>query len=363
MIEHDRFGSIRQQVWTLLHYLLHVAILLTVEGQTALITWTSCRNAIEWFEAGFPSLSNPASLGSTPALVATVNRSLTDAAARYHYTLLSSYYDSAPDMAALQNVTYTGQFGTAQWNTTASQILSNIQYNVEYFLFMNFQAEGPEEEITATKDYREKVNLLNGAFEVVFEYFFIAAGGLLITLAVMYWFGKVHKHGDEWCCIILRFAVGAALACVSAVGFLETPGNISTFRYTHQTWIIPIVTFCFFGVLVGDNLIKIIYNLGKRGGKRRTTSNRDPEKATGVHANTRYAPLFGGLRTAPGQTNTKQVQSWESHTRNDSQDSESTLTDVNVRGRGGYSTLHQRESIDTHERSKKIPRAPDPEEV
>lgn len=38
-IEHDRFGTIRQQIWAILHFPLHVAILLTVEGGSALILW------------------------------------------------------------------------------------------------------------------------------------------------------------------------------------------------------------------------------------------------------------------------------------------------------------------------------------
>lgn len=38
-IEHERFGTIRQQIWAILHFPLHVAILLTVEGTAALILW------------------------------------------------------------------------------------------------------------------------------------------------------------------------------------------------------------------------------------------------------------------------------------------------------------------------------------
>jgi low temperature requirement protein LtrA len=38
-IEHDRFGTVRQQIWAILHYPLHVAILLTVEGSSSLILW------------------------------------------------------------------------------------------------------------------------------------------------------------------------------------------------------------------------------------------------------------------------------------------------------------------------------------
>jgi hypothetical protein len=38
-IEHVRFGTIRQQIWAMLYYPLHVAIVLTVEGSTHFITW------------------------------------------------------------------------------------------------------------------------------------------------------------------------------------------------------------------------------------------------------------------------------------------------------------------------------------
>ena len=38
-IDYDRFGTIREQFWAILHYPLHVAILLTVEGSTTLILW------------------------------------------------------------------------------------------------------------------------------------------------------------------------------------------------------------------------------------------------------------------------------------------------------------------------------------
>lgn len=38
-IENERFGTIRQQIWAILHFPLHVAILLTVEGAASLVIW------------------------------------------------------------------------------------------------------------------------------------------------------------------------------------------------------------------------------------------------------------------------------------------------------------------------------------
>lgn len=42
-IEHDRFGTIRQQIWAILHFPLHIAILLTVQGSATLILWNIIR--------------------------------------------------------------------------------------------------------------------------------------------------------------------------------------------------------------------------------------------------------------------------------------------------------------------------------
>lgn len=53
-IEHDRFGTIRQQIWAILHFPLHVAILLTVEGSTTLILWNIIKNISDWLFEWLP---------------------------------------------------------------------------------------------------------------------------------------------------------------------------------------------------------------------------------------------------------------------------------------------------------------------
>lgn len=43
-LDEGRFGTIRQQIWALLHYPLHIAILLTIEGSRAFVLYdTGCR--------------------------------------------------------------------------------------------------------------------------------------------------------------------------------------------------------------------------------------------------------------------------------------------------------------------------------
>lgn len=336
-VEHDRFGSIRQQVWTLLHFVLHLAILLTVEGQTALVLWEACRRGIIWFEGGFPSVENPATgFSSTTDLVAAVNKSISDTGNHFYYAPLSDYYDPTPDIAKLQDI--TDEFASSDWNETTSEILATIKANIEYFIFNNFQAEASEEELDATKDIEKKVEIFNDAFQVVFEYFYIAAGCLLLVLAVMYWFGKTKKRADEWASIGARLLVGMALPCVSAVAFLEKNNSMTDFRFTRSGWIIPVVTFSYLAVLTADNIICAIFDV---------RDNRDRRRSSAV-STLADEETSSDRPQSDGRTMTMaQIQLPQKHERttsNDSNDSGRTLHDSESRpgwNNRGYSHLKQ----------------------
>lgn len=280
------FGSVRQQFWVILHYFLHIAILLTVEAQSALIIWNNCRRGISWFNVRFPNRLNPAqSATSTTDLVNMVNTAVDGVAKRFYYYKLSTYYNPAPDVAKLSAV--TAPYGSAEWNATVSPILDNIRYNIQYYIFVNFQAEGPME-IEETSDPALKVALYNSGFQVVFEYFYIAAGGLLLVLATMIWFGKINKRIDEWLSIFVRILIGLGLPFVSILGFTEAPNSTDSFRFREVQWIIPIVTFAYLGVLILDNLIKIVFSL-KRRHKAKYYRNRNDSGASTLADETAYA--------------------------------------------------------------------------
>lgn len=336
-IEHDRFGSIRQQVWTLLHFALHLAILLTVEGQTALVLWEACRRGIVWFDDRFPSVQNPATgFSSTTDLVAAVNQTISETAARFYYAPLSDYYDPTPDIAKLNNV--TEEFASKDWNETTSEILATIKANVEYFLFNNFNAEASEKELEETKDIEEKVQIFNDAFQVVFEYFFIGAGCLLLVLAIMYWFGKTKKRADEWASIGVRLLVGMALPCVSVVAFLEKDGDMTDFRFTRSGWIIPVVTFSYLAVLTADNIICAIFDVRDNKDQRRSSA---ASTLADEDAEPQESQFFGRMR-AMTQINVQRKH--ERTTSNDSNDSGRTLHETEQRpvwNSRGYSHVKQ----------------------
>lgn len=46
-IHEERFGTIRQQIWSILHFPLHTALVLAVEGASQCITWMAATNRKE----------------------------------------------------------------------------------------------------------------------------------------------------------------------------------------------------------------------------------------------------------------------------------------------------------------------------
>lgn len=337
-VVHERFGSVRQQFWTLLHYFMHVALLLTVEGQSGMIIWQAVWSSVGWLVSVFPTTIDKAvSYGSVEALVNGITGVLNETTARYHGASLTNYYDPVSDLAKLQSSTNGTEFASAEWNETVSETLRHIQYGIEYFIFNNFHAEADEAALEETKDPEEQVQIFSNAYKVIFEFFYIAAGCLLIILALLYIFGRNKKKAHEWSSVGLRLAVGMALPCVSAVAFFETEGDHSTFRFLDCAWIVGVVTFCYLAVLLGDNIIGIWFNM--RGSEARACEAGNLEDGESS-----YTPHT----SANGHPNEKRLGSQNKpphvHDGIMSEESDTIIEQDNVRPvryHRSYSHLHQ----------------------
>src|ERR1700759_1382418 len=75
-VEHEVLGSIRQQIWTILHFPLHVAMLLTVEGNTRLIRWAAAVHRLPNID-DFQNFYNTTTLGTNGTKIAqALNKTL-----------------------------------------------------------------------------------------------------------------------------------------------------------------------------------------------------------------------------------------------------------------------------------------------
>jgi hypothetical protein len=243
-IEHDRFGTIRQQIWALLHYPLHVAILLTAEGSTLLIVWNEIAQDIDWMDN---NLSDPAYFNSSQAYASSLITNLTNLDNSFKQKYLSDSYNYTSGAANFSLL----DFATTEGLNKAEDLYSDMFYKVMVFLFENFNVEVPEDQSGFEPSTDEaKLEALVSVFSTVFLYYIIAGGCLLIVLGVLYWFGKTHKSKWEYGSIAVRIAVGTGLSLVSISYLFNT-----SVRLFMSPWMIPMVVIIYF---IGKALFALI---------------------------------------------------------------------------------------------------------
>jgi hypothetical protein len=242
-IEHDRFGTIRQQIWALLHYPLHVAILLTAEGSTLLIVWNEIAQDIDWMNN---NLWDPAYFNSSQAYAESLLTNLTNFDNSFKVKYLSDSYNYTSGAANFSQL----NFATTEGLNKAEDLFSDMYYKVLVFLFENFNVEVPEDQAGFDLSEQEKLAALISVFSTVFLYYIIAAGCLLIVLGVLYWFGKTHKSRWEYGSIVIRVAVGTGLSLVSISYLFNT--SVELFM---SPWMIPMIVIIYF---IGKALFALI---------------------------------------------------------------------------------------------------------
>ena len=245
-IEHDRFGTIRQQIWAVLHYPLHVTILLTAEGSTLLIIWDEIAQNIDWIVG---NLWDPSWFDTSQDFASSLVTNLTEFDNRFKLKVLADYYNYT---AAAANITHFNISTTEGYNKV-EEIFNEMATAIEIFVFDNFNVEVPADSSTSAMSENDRLAALGSIFTTVFLYYLIAAGCLLIVLGVMYWFGKKNKSKWEYGSIVVRIAVGIALSLVSISFFYNTGFNLFW-----SPWMIPMVTIIYF---IGKALLVLIQGL------------------------------------------------------------------------------------------------------
>lgn len=247
-IEHERFGTIRQQIWALLHYPLHMAILLLVEGNTSLIVWNSVVQGLKFVWRLRPSDPfNPgAAFGTSADFISDLNSSMYKIDKQFKSKSFSASYNWNSDLASIANISKTYEFKTPAWNNATEPITTKIFKTASTFVF-----EAHSETlykmlavVPSTKD-PQALNKTYEVFDVVILYFYAGASATLLLLATMYWFGKLHKTKYEFGEMINRTMVGFILMLVGTIGVLSNKTEYG-FKFAASSWLIPSAVLAFF---------------------------------------------------------------------------------------------------------------------
>lgn len=263
-IEHDRFGTIRQQIWALFHFPLHMAILLTVEGNTALILWNTVNRNLEGFIKFYPLADNKnytelsKIFKSQADLVNWVNKAVKALDSRYKDGTLKKSVDYQSYIYEMTNVTAT--FGTDEWARTQATIISDLWATLESFVFASF---GLKNSVDAKKsssltDY-DHLNAYYYTINTIMTYFYTGAGAVLLCLAAMYFLGKKRKTGTEWGSIAVRVVIGCCVPLTILSQFVNVVKNSSTW-FNNSPLIIPVVVLAFGVVIFFDELLLWFHN-------------------------------------------------------------------------------------------------------
>jgi hypothetical protein len=252
----DRFGTLRQQIWSLLHYPLHMAIVICVEGNTSLIVWNSAVQALKFmWSLECEDYSDPADgFDSANAYVVYLNDSMNSINNRFRSKKWEKAYDWNLNLTAINNYTEMHGFQSEMWNNKTGDLVRTLFTKAQVFVFeahadtlAKLNAVTPVNHAATRNSQQEALSRLEAIYDVfnaTVMSFYIGAGAMLLVLAILYWFNKMHKTKYEFGEMINRVVIGFALIIV---GVATVIGDKSTkgFKFVASHWMITIVVLCF----------------------------------------------------------------------------------------------------------------------
>ena len=220
-----------------------------MEGTARFITW---RNALELvdvashdFDKIYYSTNNTAVLASEFSDFAKSLLKTVDADA-VKYNVTQYIYDLRAESRLDTEAAYMavdGIFGTL------------IKATFNYFKIQASKKSETQKDPSVRPDpLRELYNVLK-IYDLVFIYFFVAAGLTLVMMAVLIALAKKGKCAGDYAAIILRLLVGSGLAMISIVAV----NSAAQQRYLYSAWMLPSVLICLFFVVVLDGIFGWVF--------------------------------------------------------------------------------------------------------
>lgn len=230
-----------------------MAIVICVEGNTSLIVWNSAVQALRWMWSLEPQdyLDPADGFDNSTVYLEYLNQSMLDISARFRSKRWNTTYDWNCNLTAIEDYTVTYGFKSNEWNNKTGELVRSIFTKAQVFVFeAHADTLAKLNAVSApTATQSMTLNAIYDVFNVTVMSFYIGAGAMLLVLAIMYWFNKMHKTKYEFGEMINRVVVGFALIIV---GVATVIGDKSTdgFKFKASNWMIAIVVLCF---VVGES--------------------------------------------------------------------------------------------------------------
>ncbi|KAF7186184.1 hypothetical protein HII31_12521 [Pseudocercospora fuligena] len=281
-LEEEHFGNIMQQIWSLLHFPLHITLVLAVEGMAQCITWRAAVVRSNDFANQYQAWSNLISEGN----FAEVGRRVNETATKLLYrglltsTSLTETLELLPDITNAANASRIIADGA---NNTA--LAGDALYWIYFTLFktifniagfdspiegkVNIDAELTESSDAIDIDFADEnatQNVINatsrtaGVFGLTYGYFFISIGLVVILCCVIAGLSKRTKSRLQLARLIASSVIGCGLCLLSTAG--GTPAGMD---FTFSPWLLPTVTMALAMVVVLNSVKPAVPKIGRLG--------------------------------------------------------------------------------------------------
>lgn len=245
------FGSIRQQIWTFIHFPFHLALVLFMEGMAQFIIWHKMVKVADLFLSKVNSMT---------IFEDITNQNIADLTETLNSTISSIFElyipPNASTIAEVEETLTAISYGYTTSNKTSFLAkIDDLAATVVHSIFESYAFEPPELKAgsptpsTPTEELDRDLSVI----ALVFVYFFVAAGITLILMGVLNFLTLRRecftKKGLKHPGLIVRFSSYLVVGLGTAL--LAIMVNFSAgARLADSAWLLPTVTLAIIVVLL-----------------------------------------------------------------------------------------------------------------
>lgn len=225
------YGSIRQQVWSLLHFPFHLAVVLSVEGLRQLLTFYNLNQTIMQISVDLVEVRDQP-VKEAEILSTFFSFFYNDGNAK---SVVKNYDSITSTIEEFATFSIDDPAYTDTWNDLVYKLYIGL---TEYY---GIKVAYPKPGAAPISEAGEFMRILD-VFNLAYRYFFISVGVVFAMYGVFAIIVRRHMDIFDYISISLRFIIGGIF-----IGMLALPTNDIAYKaYIVSPWVIPQVCLMIF---------------------------------------------------------------------------------------------------------------------
>lgn len=225
------YGSIRQQVWSLLHFPFHLSVVLSVEGLRQLLTFYNLNQTILQISTGLVAVRDEP-VKEAKILLSFFQFFYDDGNAK---SVVKDYSEITSTIKEFATYSVDDPAYTDTWNDLVYRLYIGL---TEYY---GIKAAYPKPSAVRISEAGEFMRILD-VFDLAYQYFFISVGVVFAMYGVFAIIVRRHMDIFDYISISLRFIIAGIF-----IGMLALQTNEVAYKsYIVSPWVIPQVCLMIF---------------------------------------------------------------------------------------------------------------------